>query len=168
MSENFATVPVDGGMPVEISQKRRMWLAFRRNKTAMFGGIMAVIIVLVALFAPLLSPHDPLEQNVLVRLSPSSSEYWLGTDDFGRDVLEKPSGISLDRFENIWVIDAGLSMIFCFDREGELIYSEGGPGRDGPYSFRNPQDLTVLPGDMIAISDTGNDRVLIYKILYPE
>jgi DNA-binding beta-propeller fold protein YncE len=88
--------------------------------------------------------------------------------DFGRDILERPSGISLDRFGSIWVIDARLSMIFCFDREGELIYSEGSPGREGPYSFRNPQDLTVLPGDMIAISDTGNDRVLIYKILYPE
>ena len=79
----------EGEMLVEISQKRRMWLAFRRNKTAMFGGIMAVIIFLVAIFAPVLSPHDPLEQDAINRLSPSSAEHWLGTDDFGRDVFSR-------------------------------------------------------------------------------
>ena len=82
-------VPPDGEKLVEISQKRRMWLAFRRNKTAMFGGIMAVVIVLVAIFAPVLSPYDPLEQDAINRLSPSSPDHWLGTDDFGRDVFSR-------------------------------------------------------------------------------
>lgn len=79
----------DGGMPVPISQKRRMWAAFRRNRTAMFGGVMAVAILLVAVFAPILSPYDPLEQDAVSRLSPSSADHWLGTDDFGRDVLSR-------------------------------------------------------------------------------
>jgi DNA-binding beta-propeller fold protein YncE len=88
--------------------------------------------------------------------------------DFGKDVLDRPSGIGLDRYGNIWVVDADLSAVLCFDPDGKLIYSEGSPGREGPYSFMNPQDLAVIPGDLMAVSDTGNDRVLIYKILYPE
>ena len=87
MSEIFEPVPVDGVMPIDISQQHRMWMAFRRNKTAMFGGIMAVIIVMVAIFAPVLSPYDPLAQDAVARLSPSSQAHWMGTDDFGRDVL---------------------------------------------------------------------------------
>ena len=89
MSHLLESVPVDGGMTVEISQRHRMWMAFRRNKTAMFGGIMAVLIVLVAIFAPVLSPYDPLAQDAIARLSPASQDHWLGTDDFGRDVLSR-------------------------------------------------------------------------------
>jgi peptide/nickel transport system permease protein len=79
----------DAGMPIEISQRLRMWAAFRRNKTAMIGGILAVVIVLVAVFAPILSPFDPLEQDSAARLSGRTAEHWLGTDDFGRDVLSR-------------------------------------------------------------------------------
>ncbi len=89
MSEIQEQLTLNPGMAVEISQRRRMWAAFRRNKTAMVGGIMAVIIVLVAIFAPLLSPYDPLEQDSLTRLTGSTAENWLGTDDFGRDVLSR-------------------------------------------------------------------------------
>ena len=89
MSEMPEQLTMDAGMFVEISQRHRMWKAFRRNKTATVGGIMAVLIVLVAIFAPLLSPYDPLEQDSLARLSGSTAEHWLGTDDFGRDVLSR-------------------------------------------------------------------------------
>jgi len=66
-----------------------MWAAFRRNKTATAGGILAVLILLEAIFAPLLSPYDPLEQDAMARLSGSTDAHWLGTDDFGRDVLSR-------------------------------------------------------------------------------
>jgi peptide/nickel transport system permease protein len=74
---------------VGVSQRRRMWAAFRRNKTASVGGVLAVLIVLVAVFAPLLSPYDPLAQDAVARLAGSSGAHWLGTDDFGRDVLSR-------------------------------------------------------------------------------
>src|SRR5262249_51398924 len=58
-----------------------------RRKLASFGVLLVVLAVLSALLAPWLSPHDPLEQDVLLRLAPPSSEYPLGNDAFGRDIL---------------------------------------------------------------------------------
>jgi peptide/nickel transport system permease protein len=48
-----------------------------------------ILLVMLAAFAPLIAPHDPLAQNVLARLQRPSAEYWLGTDQFGRDILSR-------------------------------------------------------------------------------
>ena len=45
--------------------------------------------VLLALFAPLIAPFDPLEQSVKDRLQPPNSVYRLGTDELGRDILSR-------------------------------------------------------------------------------
>lgn len=67
----------------------RIWLAFATNRLSWIGLVLLVAILFVALFAPLLAPHDPLEQNIVARLEPPSAEFWLGTDSFGRDVLSR-------------------------------------------------------------------------------
>ena len=67
----------------------KMWAAFLKNRTALVGGIVAVLILLVAVFAPILAPYDPLVQDSYTRLQGSSRQHWLGTDDFGRDVLSR-------------------------------------------------------------------------------
>ncbi len=72
-----------------ISQRQRAWRTFSRNRSALVGLILIVIIVLVAIFAPLLAPHNPIEQSTINRLKPPSAEYPLGRDDFGRDVLSR-------------------------------------------------------------------------------
>lgn len=73
--------------------KRRGGLAFvRRLMRARFGafGLVTVTaIILVAVFADLLAPHDPNRQNYTAILSPPSGTYWLGTDNLGRDVLSR-------------------------------------------------------------------------------
>jgi len=56
------------------------------------AGIAAaclLAIVLMALFAPVLSPHDPIDMTPTMRLKPASLEYPLGTDAYGRDVLSR-------------------------------------------------------------------------------
>ncbi|SDU45755.1 ABC transporter permease [Stappia sp. ES.058] len=50
---------------------------------------MIAVIVLVALAAPLISPYDPLAQDILQRLKGPSAAHWLGTDQLGRDVLSR-------------------------------------------------------------------------------
>jgi peptide/nickel transport system permease protein len=72
-----------------ISQRQRAWRTFSRNKSALVGLILIVLIVLVAVFAPLLAPHNPIEQSTINRLKPPSRDYPLGRDDFGRDVLSR-------------------------------------------------------------------------------
>lgn len=74
--------------PVAI-QPGGLWLAFTQNRLAWAGLVLLALIVLVALFAPWLAPHDPLEQNIVARLEPPSAEFWLGTDSYGRDVLSR-------------------------------------------------------------------------------
>ena len=63
--------------------------ALNRNRLSWLGIGMLAVIFAIAIFAPLISPHDPLEQNILHRLEPPSSEFWLGTDSYGRDVLSR-------------------------------------------------------------------------------
>lgn len=75
--------------PRLISQRERALRTFASNRTAVLGMVMILAIVFVALAAPLLAPHDPLQQSVRDRLAPPSFDYPLGRDDKGRDILSR-------------------------------------------------------------------------------
>jgi peptide/nickel transport system permease protein len=75
--------------PRLISQRERAFRAFTSNRTAVLGVVMILAIVLIAVFAPVIAPHDPLSQSVRDRLAPPSAEHLLGTDDKGRDILSR-------------------------------------------------------------------------------
>jgi peptide/nickel transport system permease protein len=77
-----------GGIEL-VSQRQRAWRTFRSNRTAVIGLGLVVAIVLVAIFAPLIAPHDPNQQSTINRLAPPSAAYPLGRDDFGRDILSR-------------------------------------------------------------------------------
>jgi peptide/nickel transport system permease protein len=63
-------------------------LAAFRHPLAIIGLVIAVAWLLIAIFAPLISPHDPLDQS-LVPLQGPGSGHWFGTDELGRDVLSR-------------------------------------------------------------------------------
>ena len=66
------------------------WIEFKANRLALFGLFILVCLILIAAFAPLLSPHDPFEQNLANRLAPLGTEgHFLGTDSLGRDILSR-------------------------------------------------------------------------------
>jgi peptide/nickel transport system permease protein len=67
----------------------RLGIGIRRHKMASLGAAIVVIVALSAIFAPWLSPHDPLEQDVLLRLASPSTDFPLGNDSFGRDILSR-------------------------------------------------------------------------------
>ena len=78
------------------SPLRHLAADFFANPVAVFGVVLLAIIVLLAIFAPLVSPQDPYDLGQLditdARLPPGSSStdggtFWLGTDDQGRDML---------------------------------------------------------------------------------
>ena len=61
----------------------------RRYPLPTICGSLAVLIILLGIFAPLVSPDDPLRPNVLARTQGPSWQHWLGTDFIGRDVLSR-------------------------------------------------------------------------------
>jgi peptide/nickel transport system permease protein len=60
-----------------------------RNRGAAVGGLVFLLFVLLALAAPVLAPHDPVRLNVVESLEAPGARHWLGTDQFGRDVLSR-------------------------------------------------------------------------------
>ena len=72
-----------------------VWRKMRGNTGALIGGTLLAVIILIALLAPLLAPHDPIAQDLSRRLLPpfwhdrAVPEYLLGTDHLGRDYLSR-------------------------------------------------------------------------------
>lgn len=71
------------------------WCRMRGNTGVMIGGVLLTIMIVIAVLAPLLAPHDPLAQDLTRRLLPpfwhdrSVPEHLLGTDHLGRDYLSR-------------------------------------------------------------------------------
>lgn len=61
----------------------------RTNKVAAISGLLIILIIIVAVFAPVFAPHDPYAIDLLSRLKGPSAEHLLGTDELGRDVLSR-------------------------------------------------------------------------------
>lgn len=73
-----------------LAQSYLSWLRFRRNPLAMIGLVIALALILMAIFAPWIAPHDPITQSLADRLQPPGTPgHWLGTDDFGRDIWSR-------------------------------------------------------------------------------
>ena len=84
-----------GEMPrhTSMEQSRSFWRMvaerFRRNRFAMGGGMLVLLLFLVAVLAPILAPYDPGHIDTNILLQPPSAAHWLGTDELGRDVLSR-------------------------------------------------------------------------------
>lgn len=94
MPENqVASTPGDAmgvaAAPPHRSEWRRFARVFFGRKLYLIGFIIVVIIILTAIFAPLLAPYDPIHNDILNRLQNPSAEHWLGTDQLGRDILSR-------------------------------------------------------------------------------
>lgn len=74
-----------------LGQAWRTWLAFRSNRLGMVGLGIVVLLVLVAVFADVIAPFDPLLGGDLrtARLLPPSALHWMGTDDLARDIFSR-------------------------------------------------------------------------------
>ncbi len=68
---------------------REAWRSFSKNKVAVVGAGIVVFFILLAIFGPLIAKEGINDQVLPDRLLPPSSEYWLGTDDLGRDILSR-------------------------------------------------------------------------------
>lgn len=73
----------------ETSQLSLVWLRFKRSKLAIIGAIIVLTLIITAVFAPLISPQAPNDQNTGERLEGPSMEHILGTDSLGRDLFSR-------------------------------------------------------------------------------
>lgn len=84
---------VDGVAEAELEKTtgpwREAWIGFRKSKVAVVGAFIVIFFILLALFGPLVTKEGINEQLMTDRLQPPSSEYWFGTDDFGRDIFSR-------------------------------------------------------------------------------
>jgi peptide/nickel transport system permease protein len=60
-----------------------------RDPMGLFGLVLATLLILSAVFAPLLASHDPAAIDVAAKLQPPSAAHWLGTDEIGRDTWSR-------------------------------------------------------------------------------
>jgi peptide/nickel transport system permease protein len=67
----------------------RLAATLRRHPRLALGGGLVTLLVLVAIFAPLLTPYDPTLGDVSDSLLAPNAAHWLGTDDLGRDVMSR-------------------------------------------------------------------------------
>src|SRR6266536_886053 len=65
------------------------WRRLVRNELTVAGAVILALVVVAALFAPYLSPDDPLVMNPTQLLQPPSAAHLMGTDELGRDVLSR-------------------------------------------------------------------------------
>ncbi|MEM2703498.1 MAG: ABC transporter permease [Candidatus Bathyarchaeia archaeon] len=72
---------------IKASMLSAVWKRFKKNKASVGGGFITIIIVGIAIFAPLIAPHDPAKPNYGKELQPPSLDFPLGTDPGGRDIL---------------------------------------------------------------------------------
>ena len=71
------------------SQLKEIWRRCRRNKQAMAGMCMLLLMIFSAIFASVISPYDPLQQDIINRLQPPSAAHFFGTDELGRDIFSR-------------------------------------------------------------------------------
>src|SRR3546814_6849861 len=83
------TRPAAGSVPIRRNPLSAAFRVLAVDRSAMVGCLIILGFCLVALLAPLIAPFDPTEQHILDALQPPSATYWLGTDEYGRDLFSR-------------------------------------------------------------------------------
>jgi len=114
----MAEPSIEDANQIEIDKKKttdglwvEAWKRLLKNKIALFGLGIILILIVTAILAPIIAPYDPIETDILQRLKAPSGEHLLGTDDLGRDILSRliyGSRISLQ----VGVISVSFALIF--------------------------------------------------------
>ena len=86
----LTAIPETGDRPDELPERRPgFWVRFLHQRWAIGALVFLLIVIVAAIFAPLVAPHAPDAQDInAVNAGPSAS-HWLGTDDLGRDILSR-------------------------------------------------------------------------------
>jgi peptide/nickel transport system permease protein len=98
----------------EISDIKESLFLIKRSPLTTIGLIIILLLVCVAIFAPIIAPYNPLEMHLDNRLSSPSKEHLLGTDELGRDILSRiiyGAGVALKIMLIVLAIDLPLGIL---------------------------------------------------------
>jgi peptide/nickel transport system permease protein len=71
------------------SRRQDFRRVFFSNRLALLGAVVMSLFILIAIFAPLIAPYDPLQQNLAGKFAPPSRAHLMGQDELGRDILSR-------------------------------------------------------------------------------
>jgi len=80
--QNFTAIKKEGML-------KQTWDGLKKNKLAMFGMFLIIILCVMAIFADFIAPYGVDDQDLLRKFSPPSAENLFGTDEFGRDIFSR-------------------------------------------------------------------------------
>jgi peptide/nickel transport system permease protein len=83
---------VSQALPVDLAHESpgaRAWRRLIKRKSALFGLVVIVLFILIAVLAPLIAPYDPTQQAWTSIRKPPSLQHWFGTDESGRDLFSR-------------------------------------------------------------------------------
>ena len=86
---NQATENVQVITSPRVSPMRYFLRVFTSRGLVIFGSVIVIITIILALGAPIIAPYDPYQQNLEIALAQPSPQHWLGTDGAGRDTLSR-------------------------------------------------------------------------------
>ena len=133
---------------VETRSRRQDFLrTFFSNRLALFGASVMAVFILLAIFAPLIAPYDPLQQELTAKFAPPSAAHPFGQDELGRDILSRVifgARISLT---------AGLAAVVLATAAGTIIGVVAGyfGGRPDSVLMRLMDVLLAFPSILLAI-----------------
>mgnify|MGYP006287783341 CR=1 FL=1 len=91
--------------------KKQLLRKFSRNKLGMLGAFLVLVVILLAIFAPFISPYTPEEMDLMNRREGPQKSHLFGTDKFGRDIFSRiiyGSRVSL----TVGIISVGIGVFF--------------------------------------------------------
>ena len=124
------------------------WLRFKRNRTAIFGLCLITMLILIAIFAGVISTHDPYLPNTAHRNQTPSAAHIFGTDNLGRDLFSRCM------YGTRWSISIGVSsMILALVGGGVLGLLAAFFGRGTDNVIMRIMDVfQAIPGVLMAIT----------------
>ncbi|UJQ93097.1 ABC transporter permease [Mariluticola halotolerans] len=76
-------------LQANLGRSYRIVLALMRNPLAVVGAFIIFVLIITAMFAPLIAPFSPIGQDLGNRLQPPGGTHWMGTDELGRDIFSR-------------------------------------------------------------------------------
>ncbi|MFN8472561.1 MAG: ABC transporter permease [Anaerolineae bacterium] len=140
--------PVGGLKPQTEAMWRKTLRRLLRNRGAVIGGVVLLILIFGAVAAPVISPYDPVEMNPPARLQPPSLTHPFGTDNFGRDIFSRVmygTRISLP----MGIIAVAISLVIGL--VGGLLSGYYGRWVDGGI-MRGVDVMLAFPGLLLALA----------------